>query len=963
MKQLHISISVLGMAFLMSACSSTPLPGPTGKAVLKSQALGTDYFINNKAGSNCSNLSAGTSQAQPWCDFTPVNAATFQPGERILLARGATWFQKMELKGSGTAANRIQVDAYGIGANPIIRGNNLSTDRTIVMPTNPNFWNIRNLELSNAGMGIILKFTALGNQGLRFENLYIHDIDLVVNGSPAQSDFPIGNSSSIWMDMSSSPVPTSTQGVISDVEILSVKTFKTLGPQIGWGFPNKTTAVYNLTIKNCSFGEAKLGWAFIHTKNVLIMDTFHDFTGLIALPQGVTGLFVWNDSDVTFVNNVFTNVPDTNSPDQTGVDLEGYVDQVRFRSNYFGNNAGYGLEFLQLGGGSPPRGADDFNTNHEVSGNAFSGNGNASLLSIASAGEPTGTIRDNLTTDATFTSGNFNGFAQSNNRSVGMADLYNAAKGFSSTQGANQWRYEFFNGSTYSDISSYLTDTEQWGSGGFVSRFNILPDSCVSCWVSRTWVAPKSGTVSVRGRVLKNDITGGDGVKVRIAKNNSIVWPATNIPQTIAFNDQVGVDTQLDNISVNAGDVLRFEVNANAVPGNDLTSWAPSVAYSSEVQTNTKIDDRNPQISYAGTWATASALAYYQGTSTYTQSAGSQAQFDFNGTGINWYGVAGIDHGRADVFIDNVFDSTVDLYAAARLVGVVYSKTGLSSGNHTIRIVARSDVNPNAVGNFVEVDALEPTITAGAKIDDRNPEIGYSSGWSTFTSTGYYLGTTTFSTTAGSQAQYSFSGSVINWYGVTGTDHGKADVFIDNVLDSSVDLYSAARTTGLVYSKSGLANGPHTIKIVVRSDRNANATANYVELDALELGTSTATKLDDRASQISYVGGWDQIASSSYFSNTSTFTTTTGLEAQLTFTGSSIKWFGVASSDHGKADVYIDNNLDTTVDLYSAARTTGQVYSKSGLSSGSHTIRIVVRSDRNANSTNNYVEVDALEYQ
>jgi|GEM_PF-2992635 len=79
--------------------------------------------------------------------------------------------------------------------------------------------------------------------------------------------------------------------------------------------------------------------------------------------------------------------------------------------------------------------------------------------------------------------------------------------------------------------------------------------------------------------------------------------------------------------------------------------------------------------------------------------------------------------------------------------------------------------------------------------------------------------------------------------------------------------------------------------------------------------------------------------------------------------GSSTSWFGVAGSDHGKADVYINNVLDSTANLYSATRTTSQVYSKSGLSSGSHTLRIVVRSDRNASSTNNYVEVDALEYQ
>jgi hypothetical protein len=959
-------ISQLGWLFIAVGCGISPAKtiSPT-ETVLRPQAITATYYVNNKSGSNCANSGTGLTQAQPWCDFTPVNTRTFQPGNQILLARGATWFQKLELKGSGTATDRIQVDAYGTGANPIIRGNNLATDRTIVMPNNPNFWNIRNLELSNAGMGIILKFTTLGNEGLKFENLYIHDIDLIVNGSPAQTDFPIGNSASIWMDMSATAMPTATQGVLKNIEILSVKTVKTIGPQIGGGVPNLTTAVYDLTIKNCSFGEAKLGWAFIHAKNVLVMDTFHDFTGLIALPQGVTGLFVWNDSNVTFVNNMFTNVPNTNSPDQSAVDLEGYVDQVKFYSNYFANNAGYGIEFLQLGGGSPPRGADDFNTNHVVSGNAFTGNGNASMFSIANPKLSTGSIRDNLTADSTFTSGNFSGFTLANNRNVGVADLYNAAKGFSGTQGANQWRYEFFNGSVYSNISSYSADLERWGSVGFVSRFNMQPDSCTTCWVSRTWTAPKSGTVSVRGRVLKNDITGGDGVKVRIVKNGVVVWPLNGTPQTIGFNDQVGTDTQLDGLIVSTGDVLRFEVNAIAGAGNDLTSWSPTVAYSSAAQSTSKIDDRNSQIAYTGAWATVSSSDYFQSTGTYTNSGGNQAQFSFTGTGINWYGVAGIDHGKADVFIDNVLDATVDLYAASRSIGIVYSKKGLSNDSHTIKIVSRNDRNASAIGNFVEIDALEPVAVANTKIDDRNTQISYSSGWSTIANASYYLSTGTFSTAAASQAQYSFSGSNISWYGVTGSDHGKADVFIDNVLDATVDLYSASRFTGVVYSKNGLSSGTHTIKIVVRSDRNPNATNNYVEVDALEIEATTivATKLDDRATQVSYIGIWSQIAGSSYFSNTSTFTTSAGLEARLSFTGSSVKWYGVTGSDHGKADVFIDNVLEATVDLYSASRFTGVVYSKSGLSSGTHTIKIVVRSDRNPSATGNYVEVDALEFQ
>ncbi len=407
----------------------------------------------------------------------------------------------------------------------------------------------------------------------------------------------------------------------------------------------------------------------------------------------------------------------------------------------------------------------------------------------------------------------------------------------------------------------------------------------------------------------------------------------------------------------------------NAAPYQDSLIASATMTQLQNINANihaSKIDDRNSSLVYSSGWGDTSNTNYSNGTGRYSLSAGSNVQYTFSGTGIKWYGVVSNAHGKADVYIDNVLDTTIDLYTTHWAANtIVYAKRGLASGSHTIKIVVRSDRNAASGNNYVEIDALEALeapAPSGTKIDDRASSISYSSGWSQYSSASYYLGTTTFSTLANSQVQYSFSGSNISWYGVKSSQHGKADVFIDNILDSTVDLYSAVRTTGLVYSKSGLSSGTHTIKIVVRSDRNANATANYVEVDAFEVGAAATTKLDDRATQITYVGSWSQLSNSSYFNTTTTFTTSAGLEARLNFTGSSIKWYGVSSSQHGKVDVYIDNVLDTTLDLYSATRVTGVVYTKSGLASGSHTIRIVVRNDRNANSTANYVEIDALEF-
>ncbi|MNG04150.1 hypothetical protein D3C84_872610 [compost metagenome] len=114
-------------------------------------------------------------------------------------------------------------------------------------------------------------------------------------------------------------------------------------------------------------------------------------------------------------------------------------------------------------------------------------------------------------------------------------------------------------------------------------------------------------------------------------------------------------------------------------------------------------------LSYTGSWyISGQPEGYYNETDHYTVSAGSEAQYTFNGTSISWYGVKGFDHGKADVYIDGVLDATVDLYQETRAQQTLcYTKSGLTDGSHTITIVLRSDTNPLAEGNFVEVDFLQ----------------------------------------------------------------------------------------------------------------------------------------------------------------------------------------------------------------------------------------------------------------
>lgn len=84
-------------------------------------------------------------------------------------------------------------------------------------------------------------------------------------------------------------------------------------------------------------------------------------------------------------------------------------------------------------------------------------------------------------------------------------------------------------------------------------------------------------------------------------------------------------------------------------------------------------------------------------------------------------------------------------------------------------------------------------------------------------------------------------------------------------------------------------------------------------------------------------------------------------DATFTFTGTSVAWVAPKSNNRGKAAVFIDNTQVATVDLYSPTLQVRQlVYSRGGLSVGTHTITVRVLGQKQAASSNTIVDVDAF---
>src|ERR1700739_2018704 len=573
-------------------------------------AGGTRYYINNQPDSNCSD--GGThSMDQPWCTFTPLNKiGKLSPGDQILLASGSTWDQQMTLTGSGTWNQPITLSSYGTGDNPRILRNQAVRDICILL-TDASYWNISNLEVGQASVGILLHYTRLSNNGIWISNIYAHDnkgiwdyysTEHPVSGGkpdPFSASLNIDLSSGILFNMSSSLALSSSQYVLKGVSLNDIHGTGNVD-SVAFNAETSTTdhqdghnAFQNVTLNGlyllnddghaapayqaaglgCSDSLRLLGMTNVTLLNSVLYDeaACHTATGTAAVILGRV-------SNVTIVNNIINGVPASNSPDETGIDFEWSESHVELHGNLFGGNAGAGVEILNIHPGDHSADLDFYD-------NTFSNNsrtynpGGASIWEFcqdrAYGTPPSGSISGNLYTESKgsnfFAGGNISLVKNSDNLSISTLSNY-AAEEFSSRQAKNQWRYMYqSSASTWSNIPYYVPSDNigvwEVSPSQYVGAFKLEPASNTgqpdTGGVARVWVAPRAGTISIRGRVLKSDAAGGSGVYAAIdlvsGKDVTRIWPAKGGKQLIAGNDQSGYSADVNNISVAAGDQIRFE--------------------------------------------------------------------------------------------------------------------------------------------------------------------------------------------------------------------------------------------------------------------------------------------------------------------------------------------------------------------------------------------------------------------
>lgn len=262
-------------------------------------------------------------------------------------------------------------------------------------------------------------------------------------------------------------------------------------------------------------------------------------------------------------------------------------------------------------------------------------------------------------------------------------------------------------------------------------------------------------------------------------------------------------------------------------------------------------------------------------------------------------------------------------------------------------------------------DWVTAAISDTTKIVNDDIGIIYSGSWGDSNNqSGCYNGDNHASKTPSSYVKFTFTGTSIAWYGSKAADHGKADIYIDDVLQATVDTYYSGVPSlkqQELYAKSGLTDSLHTIKIVLRNDKNSSSSNYYQDVDFF---TYTKAPVNDNDGGIVYTGTWGYSSNANGCYHTDNHhSNTAASEVQYSFTGTGVTWYGSMAADHGKADIYIDNVLQTTVDTYYSGTPSIKqqaLYTKTGLPKGLHTIRIVLRDDKNAASSDYYQDVDAF---
>ena len=187
--------------------------------------------------------------------------------------------------------------------------------------------------------------------------------------------------------------------------------------------------------------------------------------------------------------------------------------------------------------------------------------------------------------------------------------------------------------------------------------------------------------------------------------------------------------------------------------------------------------------------------------------------------------VGGRQMGKARISVDGQPVRIVDGYARRFRPRVRHRFTGLGAGPHRLTITPLGRSRRGATDRRVTLDALR---WGGRLHPDPKPE---AASWARVEDPSASEGGYVVSDAPGAQAQLRFSGTSLTLMTLRGPARGRAEIWVDGRRVRTIDLYAPERRFASIRVASGLAQGPHTAKVVVLGTHHGASGGSGVVID------------------------------------------------------------------------------------------------------------------------------------
>ena len=344
--------------------------------------------------------------------------------------------------------------------------------------------------------------------------------------------------------------------------------------------------------------------------------------------------------------------------------------------------------------------------------------------------------------------------------------------------------------------------------------------ACSAAGASPTCDVPMRGTKEVSavfGYPVRVGRQGtGDGtitstpVRLDCGTTCTAAFAAGSTVTLTATADSASTFTGWTGPSCGSGPVCSFSVSAHT----DVAATFTSVVSVEEDGAGTR---------YA--WGRTTDPHAIGGSYRWERRAGASATYDFSGGTVTLFTVSGPAMGKTRVRIDGAVTGTFDGFARTLSTGVKRRFEGLGPGAHVLSVEVLGTKRPAAVGTRVAVDALR----WGGQTRSDPP--ASSVHWATVVDAGASGGASAISDARGASAKLAFTGTGVALRTQRGPGMGKAEVWVDGVLRKVVDLYAPAKSFATVPLASELADGPHTVRIVVLGSHRAASSGSAIVID------------------------------------------------------------------------------------------------------------------------------------